>query len=144
MHSRRLVGIIGTVVAVVLVGVAFAVPAVVGRGGDTKGASASSSSGWHGKAEAASHSRRGLKFVYVRGGAVVEPGAFHGGTLTCPRKFPHPMSGFFDSNSERVVATTDRPNPANVGPRRVRAWAIGVTNLDSVPANVSVGTVCIK
>jgi hypothetical protein len=143
MHRRRLVALIGTVVAIVLVGVAFAVPAVVGRGGDAKEVTASSH-GWHPKAEAASHSRGGLKFVFLRGNATVPPGEFHGGSLRCPRRFPHPISGFFDSSSERLVATTDRPQPANARPRSVRAWAIGVTNMDTVPANVTVGVVCTK
>jgi hypothetical protein len=144
MRRLRLVGLTGTLGAVGLVAVVFAVPAVLGRGGETKGVSASTSSGWHPKAESAAHSRRGLKFTFVRGSATVPPGEFHGGALPCPRRFPHAISGFFDSSSERLVATTDRPNPANASPRSVRSWAIGVTNMDTVPANVTVGVVCVR
>jgi hypothetical protein len=144
MRNLRRAGVTGIFAAVVLVGVAFAVPAVLGRGVDTKGAAVAKSQGWHGQVQSASHARGGFKFVYVRGSATVQPGAFHGGTITCPRRFPHPVSGFFDSDSEKLVLTTDRPHPSNAGPRRVRTWALGTTNLDAVPANVTVGVVCTK
>jgi hypothetical protein len=128
-----------------LVGAAVAVPVVLGGAPDSKSVTVrAQGGGWHVQARSAAHSRKGLKYVYVRGGATVQPGAFLGGPLTCPRKYPHPISAFFDSSSEKLVLTQSRPEPSDATPKRIRKWAIGTTNFDTVPANVTVGIVCIK
>ena len=132
--------------AVLIAGGATAVPAVVGGGTNSKplGKASTASNGWTVRAESAAHRKKGLKFVYVRGFKTVQPNQFFGGALTCPRRYPHPMSGFFDSGSDKLVLTSDRPEPANASPRRVRKWFLGVTNLDTQAANVQVGVTCIK
>ena len=127
--------------------VAFAVPAVFGRGPDSKSAAHIRGQGgsWDLVANSAAHTKRGLKFVYVRGSKTINPGAFFGAPLKCPAKYPHPISSFFDSDSEKVVLTQDRPEPQNgPNPRRVRQWSIGTTNFDSVPAGVTGGIICTK
>jgi hypothetical protein len=128
-----------------LVGVAVAVPEVFGGAPDSKSVNArAQGGGWHVQARSAAHRRKGLKFAYVRGRATIQPGAFLDGPLTCPRKYPHPISGFFDSSSEKLVLTRSRPEPSDATPKRIRKWAIGTTNFDTVPADVIVGIVCIK
>jgi len=131
--------------AVVLIGGAIAIP-VLGSGGDSKHSTKvrAAGHGWTVRADAAAHKKKGLKFVYVRGYKTVQPGQFFGASMRCPLRYPHPISSFFDSGSEKLVLTSDLPDPANASPRRVRKWFIGVTNFDTQPANVQVGVACIK
>jgi hypothetical protein len=84
----------------------------------------------------------GIRIAYVYGRRTVQPGEFFGAPLRCPSQFPHPVSGGFDSNSTKVVLTTNRPNPPFVTARMAKAWVVGVTNLDTSPANVMAVVAC--
>lgn len=86
--------------------------------------------------------KQGVKVAYVYGTKTIQPGQFFGASLRCPSKFPHPVSGGFDSNSNKVFGSTNRPNPVFSTARTARAWAVGVTNLDSSPANIIAVVVC--
>jgi hypothetical protein len=86
--------------------------------------------------------KQGVKFAYVYGTTTVPPGQFFGAALRCPSKFPHPVSGGFDSDSNKVFASTNRPDPEFSTVRKARDWEVGVTNLDSSPASVMAVVVC--
>ena len=144
MHALRPRRAALAATAIALVTTAVAVPAVLGSGTDSKSAAMARSGGWHLTGQSSAHTRAGLKAVYVTGSATVGPGQYHGGFLRCPRRFPHPIGGFFDSNSATLALTTNRPHPIGSTPRNVRSWAIGTTNFGNEPANVGVGITCIK
>lgn len=84
----------------------------------------------------------GTRIAYVYSAGTVQPDQTLGGTLRCPQKFPHPVSGGFDSNSSKTVLVTSRPDPIFSTPQRSRAWVVGVVNLGSSPANVMGVVVC--
>lgn len=84
----------------------------------------------------------GIKLVYVRGTGTVQPGQFFGGSLKCPRRFPHPIAGLFDTNSDNTYLSSNRPEPIDASARTARKWFIGVTNAGGQPANVLAGVVC--
>ena len=84
----------------------------------------------------------GIRIAYVYGTTTVQPGQSFGAALRCPQKFPHPVSGGFDSNSTKTFLDTSRPDPVFSTAKATRAWTVGVTNLDSSPANVMAVVVC--
>jgi hypothetical protein len=67
----------------------------------------------------------------------VKAGQFDGAVGKCPRKYPTPVSGWFDSESEKVVLGGSVP----LGAHR---WAVGVESFDTVDADYVVGIVCVK
>jgi hypothetical protein len=87
---------------------------------------------------------RGVRIVYVRRSGRIAPGQFGQETLLCPRNFPHPISGFFDSDSEQTYLATSRPDPDGVSAKRARKWAEGVTNAGTTEAGVTIGAVCAR
>jgi hypothetical protein len=92
-------------------------------------------------AKMSSHSKTGIKFTQISSRGTVDPGRFESATGVCPRVRPHPISGFFDSNSASVALTTSRP----VSPgRRNRQWIVGVSNFGGEPAEYLVGVICAK
>jgi hypothetical protein len=88
--------------------------------------------------------KQGIKFAYVWGSATVQPGQFHIGALKCPSKFPHPISGGFDSDSNNTYLVTSRPDPLSAGAQAVHRWAIGVTNTDTKAHGVTAVVVCAQ
>lgn len=95
-------------------------------------------------AVAASAAPKGVKFTYVLGTKDVAPGANFTAPLACPKSYPHPIGGLFDSNSAKVFLATSRPNPAGATAAKANAWEVGVTNMDTVPATVVAGAVCVQ
>jgi hypothetical protein len=92
-------------------------------------------------ARMSSHARTGVKFAVLRTSGTVGPGEYAAGTGTCPKTRPHPMSGFFSSNSAAVVLTENRPHSLS---RTNRRWTVGVTNFGDEPARFSVGVMCMQ
>jgi hypothetical protein len=88
--------------------------------------------------------KAGVKIAYVRGTATVPPGQFFGAPLKCPARFPHPISGLFDSTSNKAALTASRPDPPGAAAASARSWFVGVTNLDTTPAQVGAGVVCAR
>jgi hypothetical protein len=86
----------------------------------------------------------GVGIVYVRRNGAVPAGQFGLAILTCPKKFPHPLSGLFDSGSEQTYLSTSRPDPDDVSAKRARKWAEGVTNSGTQPTGVELGAVCAR
>ena len=86
----------------------------------------------------------GTKIAYVYGNETAPAGQFAGGFLTCPKKFPHPISGFFDSSSNDTYLSASRPTPFGVSAKAARKWAIGVTNTGTQSAGVVAGVVCAQ
>lgn len=87
-----------------------------------------------------SHSRTGIKFTHIYAQGTVESREFESATGRCPNGRPHPISGFFDSNSIAVALTASRP----AGGPRGKQWIVGVTNFGSESANYVVGIICAK
>ncbi|MFL5826197.1 MAG: hypothetical protein ACJ76V_06705 [Thermoleophilaceae bacterium] len=83
-------------------------------------------------------------FVYVRANGTLAPGTYGQIVLTCPHKFPHPISGLFDTDSDLTLHATSRPDPDGVSARKAHKWAEGVTNTSQKQAGVTVGAVCMK
>ncbi|HEX8856117.1 MAG TPA: hypothetical protein VF752_10995 [Thermoleophilaceae bacterium] len=83
-------------------------------------------------------------FVYVRANGTLAPGTYGQIVLTCPHKFPHPVSGLFDTNNDFTLHATSRPDPDGVSARTAHKWAEGVTNTSQTQAGVTVGAVCMK
>jgi hypothetical protein len=67
----------------------------------------------------------------------VKPGEFEGAIGKCPKKFPTPVSGWFDAASTKVVLGGSRPFGAH-------RWGVGVENFDTVDSDYVVGIVCLK
>jgi hypothetical protein len=84
----------------------------------------------------------GVKLTYLSTTGTVAAGAFEGAKGTCPRSKPHPISGFFDSGSDKVVLGAARPEPSNR--ETSRTWLVGVTNLGDSSAAYQVGLICAK
>jgi hypothetical protein len=83
-----------------------------------------------------------LNVAYVYGNKTVQPGQEFDAPLRCPKRFPHPISGGFDSNSNKTFLATSRPFPFNSSARAATGWSVGVTNLDTAPASVIAVIVC--
>jgi hypothetical protein len=104
-----------------------------------------SDSGWTVTHTSAAHiASGGVKFVYVYVKARVQGGQFLGGPINCPRRYPHPIGGLFDSTSVRVFLSTDRPSPFIASAGSAKGWNIGVTNVGSSAARVLAGAVCAQ
>ena len=88
--------------------------------------------------------KSGVSIDYVYGTATLQPGQEFTGGLRCPSKFPHPISGGFDSNSGKTFMTTSRPDPPGTSAHSAHTWMIGEVNLDTQPANVIAVLVCAK
>lgn len=83
-------------------------------------------------------SAKGSKFAlrYLFADINVGPGQTKGGTIKCPGKNWHPVSGLFATDSNRVVTASDAPIST-------RKWAIFVRN-EGTQTKVTVGAVCEK
>ena len=88
--------------------------------------------------------KQGIKLAYVYGSATVQPGQFFIGDLKCPGKFPHPISGGLDSNSNNTFLVTSRPSPFGVGAQAAHRWTIGETNTDTQAHVVTAVVVCAQ
>jgi len=84
----------------------------------------------------ASTKRRRFALLYQFHDVNVPPGETRGGAIKC-RKTWHPVSGFFEPDSDGVV-------PAFDGPITKRKWGIFVFNEGTTQATVLVGVVCEK
>jgi hypothetical protein len=84
----------------------------------------------------ASAKHRRFALLYQFHNVNVAPGETKGGAIKCRKKW-HPVSGFFEPDSEGVVPTFD-------GPVSKRKWRIRVFNEGSTQATVTVGAVCEK
>lgn len=91
-----------------------------------------------GTATRAVHVRTGL--IRITDTSEVQPGTSDGLVLACPRRYPHTVSGFFDSTSDKVFLSQDRAEP--LYSTRSRRWAIGVTNVGTTAAGWTAGVVC--
>jgi hypothetical protein len=85
----------------------------------------------------------GVSITYVYGQTTLQPGQEFTGNLRCPSKFPHPIGGGFDSNSNKTVLTTNRPDPIGTS-AHTNTWAVGTVDLDTQPANVLAVVTCAK
>jgi len=75
------------------------------------------------------------RYVYVSSKIVTLKGSrFTGGTLKCPSKAPHPISGQFSSSSASVLLSSSFANK--------NGWYTQLTNAGSTSAKVAIGTVC--
>ena len=83
-------------------------------------------------------SAKGSKFAlrYLFADINVGAGETKGGTIKCPGKNWHPVSGLFATDSNRVVTASDAPVSE-------RKWAVFVRN-EGTQARVTVGAVCEK
>jgi hypothetical protein len=86
----------------------------------------------------------GVSLDYVYGTATLQPNQEFTGGLKCPAKFPHPISGGFDSSTGKTFMTTDRPDPPGTSAHSAHTWVIGEVNLDTQPADVLAVLVCAK
>src|SRR5205085_9418061 len=75
-------------------------------------------------------------YVYVASTKVtLAPGRIGKGTLKCPARAPHPISGEFTSSSGEVVVTSSY---ATTTP----GWHTQLTNLGQTKATSQIGAVC--
>ena len=84
----------------------------------------------------------GITVAYLAASGTVAAGENAGARGRCPRKTPHPVSGFVASDSTRIVLTDSAPLSGNA--KRNREWGVAVTNLGDSPGNYTVGVVCVK
>lgn len=137
MHSRRLIVAVAALAAAV---VALAVGVSTGAGSDRPvGKTKVRSAG----AKMSLQRRRGAKVAYLAAAGTAAPGQNIGHAGRCPRRTPHPVSGFLSSDALRLVLTDSAPLRANA--RTNRDWGVAVVNLSQdQPANYTVGIVCIR
>jgi hypothetical protein len=85
----------------------------------------------------------GLKIRYFTTQSTVQPGAEDGGSLTCPKKVPHAISGFFGPVLQQGVGQLALSDSFPEG-RKNRTWDVGVKNLSTVPQQYFSGVVCVN
>jgi hypothetical protein len=114
--------------------------------GDPSSSSSNTAShaGWTITHTSAAQIASGTKFVYVYATGHVAAGHFVGGNIACPRGYPHPVGGLFDSGSISAFLSTDRPEPFKASAASAKGWNIGVTNTGNSSTGVLVGAVCAQ
>jgi hypothetical protein len=89
----------------------------------------------------AAASKPGVTVVYYRASSKVAPGEQVADVnVKCPKRYPRPLGGIFDSaDNSKVFLTASAP-----GTQGSRSWTVVAFNSNTTPQRVTTGVVCAK
>ena len=89
----------------------------------------------------AAATKPGVSVVYYRASSKVAPGEQVADVnILCPKKYPRPLGGIFDSaDSSKVFLTATAP-----GTKGSRSWTVVAFNSNTTPQRVTTGAVCAR